>query len=299
MNRRSFISKSTLGLTVLSNALGRSGSGKTELTILHTNDTHSRLDSFPMDGGRLQGLGGVARRKVLIDRIRNEVENVLVLDSGDIFQGTPYYTLFGGEPELKAMNLVGYDVATIGNHEFDNGIEALAKVMPIANFDWVATNLDFSKSPASNMVKPWIVKSVGDFRVGIFGLLCELDGMVAPSSSKGVTQTNPIDASRQAVAALRAEGCNLIVCLSHLGYKTRREGDEIRDDALSTQVEGIDLILGGHSHTFIDELDVRVHKSGAVTRITQQGWAGVRLGRVDVSLGARGLAMRQTCLPIV
>ena len=289
MGRRRFLATAGLGLTALSGALGRTKGGP-RLCILHTNDTHSRLDPFPMDGGRMQGLGGVARRKVLIDRIRQQEEHVLLVDSGDIFQGTPYYNLFQGEPELKAMNLLGYDVSAIGNHEFDSGMEALARGMRLARFEWVCANLDFAGSVAAGLSKPWVVKQVGPFRVGLFGLLCRLEGMVNPMQSQGVVYLDPVESARASVAALRAEGCDLVVCLSHLGYRARGEGDELRDESLVAAVEGIDLVLGGHSHTFIDELVSLPRMGGGMTRISQQGWGGVRVGRVDVGLRGRELA---------
>ncbi|MDQ8204137.1 metallophosphatase [Pelagicoccus sp. SDUM812003] len=295
MNRRRFIGTAGLGLTALSGALGKVSQPRPTLTILQTNDTHSRIDPFPLDGGRNQGLGGVARRKVLIDRIREREEYTLLVDSGDMFQGTPYYNLYGGEVEIEAMNRMGYEVATVGNHEFDNGIEGLEKTMPNAAFQWVSSNLDWSGAKElAPLIKPWTIKEIGPFRVGIFGLLCQLEGMVSPANHEGVVYLDPVESARRCVSELKARGCNVIVCLSHMGYNTRYEGEEMRDDRFPAEVEGVDLILGGHSHTFLDELVELPRKGGGVTRITQQGWAGMRLGRIDVELG-RGdvLAMRQ------
>ncbi|MBK1875711.1 metallophosphatase [Pelagicoccus mobilis] len=295
MDRRRFIGSVGLGLTVLSNALGRSGSSAPQLTILQTNDTHSRIDPFPMDGGRNQGLGGVARRKVLIDQIRRREEHTLLVDSGDIFQGTPYYNLYGGEVEIEAMNQMGYEVATVGNHEFDNGIEGLEKTMPKAGFEWVSSNLDWSGAKSlAPLVKPWTIREIGPFKVGLFGLLCELEGMVSASHHEGVVYLDPVESARRSVHELRARGCNVIVCLSHMGFPTRSDGEQLRDDRLPEKVEGVDLVLGGHSHTFLDELVELRRKGGGVTRITQQGWGGMRLGRVDVALGkSDSLVIRQ------
>ncbi|EDY84877.1 Ser/Thr protein phosphatase family protein [Verrucomicrobiia bacterium DG1235] len=298
MNRRRFIGTAGLGLTVLSGAMARVGNAAPKLTILQTNDTHSRIDPFPMDGSRNQGLGGVARRKVLIDRIRAQREYTLLVDSGDMFQGTPYYNLYGGEVEIEAMNKMGYEVATVGNHEFDNGIEGLEKTMPLAGFEWISSNLDWSGAKAlAPIVKPWTIKQIGPFKVGLFGLLCKFDGMVAGHNHEGVSYLDPVESARRSVAELKARGCNVIVCLSHMGYNTRYEGEEMRDDRFPAEVEGIDLILGAHSHTFLDELVELPRRGGGVTRITQQGWAGMRLGQVEVEL-RRGeeLAMRQSPL---
>ena len=300
MNRRKFLEsagKAGLGLTLLSEVMAKRQSTP-RLTLLHTNDTHSRIDPFPMDGGKLAGLGGVARRKVLIDQIRAREEFVLTLDSGDIFQGTPYYNLYGGEVEIKAMNEMGYEVCTLGNHEFDNGVEGLEKVLPFSEFEWVSSNLDCAASGIASWVKPWTIKQVGPFRVGVFGLICRLEGMVSPRNHEGVVYLDPVESARGSVSELKARGCNLIVCLSHMGYKSRRGKEELRDDRLVEEVEGIDLVLGGHSHTFIDELDLRPRKGGGLTGITQQGWGGLRLGRVDVGLQAGGLAMTQSPVAI-
>ena len=296
MNRRRFIGASAAAsLTLLSGAFARRP--EPMLTILHTNDTHSRIDPFPMDGGSLQGLGGVARRKTLIDRIRSESEHVLVLDSGDIFQGTPYYNLYDGEVEIEAMNRMGYEACTIGNHEFDNGMASLARAVKRSRFPWVSSNLDCSASSLDGLVSPWLVKEVGPFRVGLLGLICQLRGMVNPANHAGVRYLDPIESARQAVAALKKEDCTHVVCLSHIGYKRQHEQEQTRDTDLPGKVEGIDLILGGHSHTFIDELDTMPRKGGGVTRITQQGWAGLRLGRVDMGLAAQGRKAAATYRP--
>lgn len=300
MNRRRFLGTAGLGLTALSGALGRASAARPKLVVLQTNDTHSRIDPFPMDGGRNQGLGGVARRKVLIDRIRASEPYTLLVDSGDIFQGTPYYNLYGGEVEIESMNQMGYEVATVGNHEFDNGIEGLEKTMPLGRFDWVSSNLDWSGAPGlAPLVQPWTIREVGPFRVGVFGLLCELKGMVAEGNHEGVTYLDPVESARRSVSELRARGCNVIVCLSHLGYATRYQEDQLRDDRLPSAVEGVDLVLGGHSHTFLDDLVELPRKGGGVTRITQQGWAGIRLGRVEVTLGkGETLAMSQNPMEV-
>lgn len=294
MHRRRFIgTAAAAGLTLLTGAAAKRPEPR--LVILHTNDTHSRIDPFPMDGGSLQGLAGVSRRKTLIDRIRRENEHVLTLDSGDVFQGTPYYNLYGGEVEIEAMNRMGYQACAVGNHEFDNGMAALAKAMRQSRFKWICSNLHVAGSSLAGLVQPWSVMEVGPFRVGLLGLICRLQGMVSPVNHDGAVYLDPVESSRRAVRALRAEGCNLIVCLSHIGYKRGRDQEELRDVDLPALVEGIDLILGGHSHTFIDELDTAPRRGGGVTRITQQGWAGIRLGRIEVGLprGGRPLAMAQ------
>ena len=257
--------------------------GEVHLVILHTNDTHSRMDPFPMDGGPHQGLGGAARRTTLIRRIRSENPNLLLLDSGDIFQGTPYFNFFGGEVELRAMSKMAYDATTPGNHEFDNGVDGLVAMMPHASFPFVSANYDVSGSELEPWVRPWIIKDVGGVRVGIFGLGVAFEGLVLPSLHEGVRYTDPVAASERAVAELRTQGCSLVICLSHMGY--RYSGDRPSDIRLAQQVEGIDLILGGHTHTFMDAPDVFVGRGGRRTLVNQVGFGGIRLGRIDVVLG--------------
>jgi len=253
------------------------------IVILHTNDTHSRIDPFPMDGGPYQGLGGVARRATLVERIRAREPNVLLLDSGDIFQGTPYFNFFRGEIELRAMSAMNYQVATIGNHDFDNGVGGLVEMMPHASFDFVSANYEVSGSPLEPHLRPWVIREVGGVKTGIFGLGIAFEGLVLEDLHEGVRYADPFAAARRAVAELRARGCTLVICLSHLGYRYR--GDRPSDTLLAQKVEGIDLILGGHTHTFMDQPDVYDHPGGRPTVVTQVGWAGMRLGRIDIVLG--------------
>jgi len=255
----------------------------TRIVILHTNDTHSRIDPFPMDGGRFQGLGGVARRATLVERIRARHTDVLLLDSGDFFQGTPYFNFFLGEIELKAMSAMDYQVATIGNHDFDNGVDGLVEMMPHGSFDLVSANYDVSGSPLEPHVQPWVIRQAGGIKVGIFGLGIAFEGLVLESLHEGVTYVDPFTAARRAVRDLQARGCSLVICLSHLGYRYR--GDTPSDTLLAQNVEGIDLILGGHTHTFMDQPDVYDHSGGRSTLVHQVGWAGMRLGRIDVVVG--------------
>lgn len=260
-------------------------SENTHLVILHTNDTHSRMDPFPMDGGRFEGLGGAARRATLIKRVREEHPNVLLLDSGDIFQGTPYFNFFRGEIEYRAMSAMEYDVTTIGNHDFDNGVEGIVEMMPHATFQFVSSNYDVSASPLAGQVRPWTIREIGGVRVGIFGLGIAFEGLVLEQFHEGVRYTDPFAAARRSVSELQAQGCSLIICLSHLGYRYR--GDRPSDTLLAQEVEGIDLILGGHTHTFMDQPDVYTKPHGRQTLVNQVGWAGMRLGRVDVVMGTQ------------
>ncbi|MYA64025.1 MAG: bifunctional metallophosphatase/5'-nucleotidase [Gemmatimonadetes bacterium] len=259
------------------------------LVVLHTNDTHSRMDPFPMDGGRFQGLGGAARRATLIRRVREANEHVLLLDSGDIFQGTPYFNFFGGELEFRAMTAMGYDVATLGNHDFDNGVDGLVAMLPEAGFEFVSANYDVSGSALAGHVEPYTIREFDGVRVGIFGLGIAFDKLVLASLHEGVVYTDPVEAARTACRELRDQGCSLIICLSHLGY---RYGDPARpsDQTLAAAVPEIDLILGGHTHTFLDEPELFDQGQDGFTVVNQVGWGGMRLGRIDVSFDSTAQA---------
>jgi 5'-nucleotidase len=289
MRRRRFLQ--TAGAAALGSAFlpeWARGSDTSRLVILHTNDTHSRMDPFPMDGGPFQGRGGAARRATLIKRVRDEYPNVLLLDSGDIFQGTPYFNFFGGEIEYRAMSGMKYDVATIGNHDFDNGVEGMVEMLPHATFPFVSANYEVSDSLLAPHVRPWVVRETGGIRVGIFGLGIAFEGLVLDQLHEGVRYTDPLAAARRCVSELRGAGCSLIVCLSHLGYRYR--DDAPSDTVLAQEVDGIDLILGGHTHTFLDEPDVYDKPGGRHTVVNQVGWGGMVLGRVDVVMGDTGSA---------
>ena len=259
------------------------------LVVLHTNDTHSRMDPFPMDGGRFEGLGGAARRATLIRRVREANEHVLLLDSGDIFQGTPYFNFFGGELEFRAMTAMGYDVATLGNHDFDNGVDGLVEMLPEAGFEFVSANYDVSGSALAGHVEPWTIREFGGVKVGIFGLGIAFEKLVLASLHEGVVYADPVAAARAACRELLDKGCSLIICLSHLGY---RYGDPARpsDQTVAAAVPEIDLILGGHTHTFLSEPDLFDQGHNGFTLVNQVGWGGMRLGRIDVSFDSTAQA---------
>ncbi len=259
---------------------GSGFSGEAQLVILHTNDTHSRMDPFPMDGGRFQGLGGAARRATLIRRIRDANEHVVLLDAGDIFQGTPYFNFFGGEPEFRAMSAMGYDAATLGNHDFDNGVGGLVSMLKFADFAFVSANYDVRDSQLEGRVTPYVVLRRGPIRIGVLGAGIDFDKLVLPSHHEGVRYLHPFEPARAAARALKARGCHLVVCLSHLGY--RYPEDRPSDRALAGAVPEIDIILGGHTHTFLDGVEEFRSPAGEVTLVNQVGWGGMRLGRIDI-----------------
>ncbi|SEK95971.1 metallophosphoesterase [Parapedobacter koreensis] len=250
------------------------------LTILHTNDVHSRIEPFPMDGSRNQGLGGVARRATLVERIRSEQPNVLLLDAGDTVQGTPYFNLFGGKVELELMSKMGYDASTFGNHEFDNGLEGLAKMLPYARFPFLTANYDFSNTILKGKTRDYIIFKKQGLRIGVFGLGIQLDGLVDPNHYRDVHYLPPIDTANAFANRLKHDyKCSLVVCLSHLGY--RYSDGQVSDQVLAANTRGIDLIIGGHTHTFMPQPEHIRNLDGEITTVNQVGFAGINLGRLD------------------
>ena len=251
-----------------------------QLTILHTNDVHSRIEPFPMDGSRNEGLGGAARRATLIQKIRSEVEHSLLLDAGDIFQGTPYFNFFLGELEFKLMSAMKYDAATIGNHDFDAGIDGLAKQLPLANFPLLNANYDFSDTVLNGQIKPYKIFQKGDLKIGVFGVGIELEGLVAEEMYKNTQYLDPLKKANQYAQILKQEEkCDLVICLSHLGY--RYKGDTISDVVLAAQSRNIDVIIGGHTHTFLKSAKSFRNLDQQEVIVNQVGWAGMMLGRLD------------------
>ncbi len=283
--RRKFIAQSALaaGTLLTSNSLfaelQRENALK-KLTILHTNDVHSRLEPFPMDGGRNQGLGGVAARAELIQKIRNEEQQVLLLDAGDIFQGTPFFNLYKGEPEIKAMAAMGYDAATMGNHDFDAGLENFTSQLKHANFPLIICNYDFTNTPMEYKYQPYKIFKKGKLKIGVTAVGIELRGLVPDSLFGNTKYLDPVQKANEIAAKLKSEkGCDMIICLSHLGYQYKN--NRVSDEILARETENIDLIIGGHTHTFLDEPVVFKNKTGSDVLVNQVGWAGIILGRLD------------------
>lgn len=286
MKRRSFLKKTTaagLGMSMYpfaSKAFLEPTSEIIELTILHTNDVHSHIDPFPMDDPKYPGLGGVARRMQLIESIKKEKKHVLILDSGDIFQGTPYFNLFGGELEFKSMSKMGYEVSTLGNHDFDNGIDGLIAMLPHAKFDFVNCNYQFN-NPLNQYVLPYKIIYKGPLKIGVFGIGIELEGLVDAKLCKGIQYEDPVQNAQNIATYLKeVQACDYVICLSHLGYSYA--GKKMDDLKLAKQTRNIDLILGGHTHTFLTEPKEVTNKSGQITMVNQVGWAGIQLGFINI-----------------
>lgn len=287
MERREFLKYTGLtggSLLVPSgiNALGVLDESIHKLTILHTNDVHSRIDPFPMDGSSNQGKGGAAKRMAIISKIRAEEKNVILLDAGDMFQGTPYFNYFRGELEIKLMSQMGYDAATLGNHDFDAGIENLRdQLKSFANFPIINANYKFDDTAMKGMTVPYKIIRKGPLKIGITGVGIELNGLV-PKKLCGDTQyLNPLESAEKNAKLLKAEfNCDYVICLSHLGYSYKT--DQMSDLKLAAASSNIDLIIGGHTHTFLEKPSSVVNAIGREVLVTQAGWAGMILGRVDV-----------------
>ncbi|QNK78609.1 metallophosphatase [Winogradskyella sp. PAMC22761] len=286
MKRRDFIQKSTAA-TVLAGvgalSLQSFSSSKTKkITILHTNDVHSHIDPFGPEDGRNANKGGVARRATLVESIRKENPNTLLLDAGDIFQGTPYFNYYGGELEFKLMSMLKYDVATIGNHDFDNGIDGLYNQIPHADFEFVSANYDFSNTVMDTHVKPYKIINKDGIKIGIFGLGIELDGLVGKDMYKETVYHNPIEKAQDMSRILKEEeSCDLVICLSHLGYEYKNSPNKVSDINLARATKNIDLIIGGHTHTFLPKPTIEKNSLGKDVLVNQVGCFGLYLGKVD------------------
>ncbi len=286
MKRRDFIQKTTassafLTLGGLSLSSFKSLNNK-HITILHTNDVHSYIDPFPADDPRSPNMGGVPRRAALIENIRKENPNVLLLDAGDIFQGTPYFNYYGGELEFKLMSMMKYDVSAIGNHDFDNGVEGLYKQLPHATFDFISANYDFKNTVMDGFVKPYKIFTIDGIKIGVFGLGVELVGLVDKKNYKETVYNDPVSVSKDMVRILKKEQkCDLVICLSHIGYEYKNDVNKISDVKLATLTKDIDLIIGGHTHTFLDKPTVLKNSDNKDVLVNQVGCYGINLGRID------------------
>jgi len=290
IDRRRFLTTSAAfgaALAPFPRAVLNASAAETVITILHTNDTHSQIDPLPANDANA-GKGGAARRATLVKQIRKENPNTLLVDAGDVLQGTPYFNFYKGEVEYKAMSAIGYDVGTLGNHEFDNGVEKLAEALKFATFDIVSANYDVKGTVLESRVKPYVVKTLAGIRIGLFGLGVSPVGLITPDNFKGVTYIDPVVAARDVVKKLRGEErCALVVCMSHLGYF---ENGQHGDLLVASQVDGIDFIASGHTHTFMKEPVMQAQPCGAKTLIFQVGRSGIYVGRVDFTFRSGKLA---------
>lgn len=286
MQRRHFIQQTAASTALIT--LGGLGlqsfnaSTVKKITILHTNDVHSHIDPFGPNDGRNANKGGIARRATLVESIRKENPNTLLLDAGDIFQGTPYFNYYGGELEFKLMSMLKYDLATIGNHDFDNGIDGLYEQLPHAKFDFVSANYDFSNTVMDTHVKPYKVFIKNGIKIGVFGLGIDLDGLVIKKLYKETKYLNPIEIAQDMSRILKEEQhCDLVICLSHIGYNYRNNLDKASDLKLAKATKDIDLIIGGHTHTFLRKPTIEKNVLGENVLINQVGCYGLYIGKID------------------
>ena len=284
MKRRKFIKQTTASLALASLGGLTFNSCETKpkhITILNTNDTHSQIEPFDISHHKFANKGGVARRASLVQKVRKENPNTLLLDAGDIFQGTPYFNYFGGEIEFKLMSLLKYDAATMGNHDFDNSIEGFHHQLPNANFDFVCANYDFKNTILNTLVKPYKIFFKDGIKIGVFGLGIELHNLVSPELFKETNYLDPIEITKDITRELKEnENCDLIVCLSHLGYHYKNT-QKVSDLKLAAATKDIDLIIGGHTHTFLPKPTLVKNLDDETVLVNQVGAYGVNLGRID------------------
>lgn len=282
MNRRAFIYNTSTVIAASNFLFANDALAKSkyeELAILHTNDVHSRIEAFP-EGSKYAGMGGYAKRATLIKKIRATEDNVLLLDAGDLIQGTPYFNLFNGALEIKLMNELGYDATTIGNHDFDAGMKGLEKLIDEANFKFVSSNYNFDKTNISGKVTKHKILYKGNIKIGVYGLGIALKGLVPDKNTENTVYENPYETALYTENYLKNENCNLIICLSHLGYKYKNNIDTPSDIQLASKTKYTNMIIGGHTHTLLTQPQIFTNSIGDNVLINQVGWGGTHVGLV-------------------
>jgi len=283
-NRRTFLKNSALGggalmLGLIPQELFASGE-LIKLTVVHTNDMHSHFDPFPDTDAEYPGRGGLVRLASLVAKCRAENPNLLLLDAGDMFQGTPYFNYFKGDLMLKVMSRMGYDAGTIGNHEFDNGLGDILSAIKCANFPLISSNYDFSDTILAGHVKSHLILKKGGVKIGIYGLGIELNGLVIKQNYGAARYLNPLETSLKMEHFLKKEhSCDLVICLSHLGLSY--QNNKISDQTLAPQTKFTDLIIGGHTHTFMERPLVLKNAEGKPILVNQAGWAALAAGKIE------------------
>ena len=299
MKRRNFIQNIVLGtgtLLVSPSLFSQENlKKKKRLVILHTNDTHSTIEPFPSKHSKFPNMGGVSKRHTILQKIRSEEEHVLLLDAGDIFQGTPYFNTFNGELEMKLMSLLQYDAATMGNHDFDIGLEGFLNAQQFANFPFLCANYDFSETILSGKTKAYQIFHKAGIKIGVFGVGVALKGLVSEDKYGNTRYLDPISTANKIASDLKSKGCDLVICLSHLGFEY--ENKSINSDRkLAAETENIDLILGGHTHTFFDKPLVLKNSKNKDVLVNQVGWGGVYLGRIDIDVESGFFQADKICI---
>ncbi len=271
-------------LSIAITLMALSASAQKQLTILHTNDSHSTV--MPLSPNLADTMkadrGGFLRRIAMIADERAKTPDLLLFDSGDFSQGSSYYSLFKGEVEVGLMNRMGYDASALGNHEFDSGLDNLVRLVRMAEFPFVCANYDFSGTALDGLVKPYIIIERAGLRIGVFGLSPVLEGLVAAKNYEGITYLDPIVSARSVVSTLRdSEHCDIVICLSHLGWHL---GDDMDDNKVIAATTGIDLVLGGHSHTYMTELQHISNADSIPVPVDQNGKHAIYVGKIVMTL---------------
>ncbi len=293
MERRTFIQNSLASASFIGagglSLTSCNEHAKKQITILHTNDVHSHIDAFPTEHSTFPGLGGLARRAGLVKSIRAENPNTLLFDAGDIFQGTPYFNFYGGELEFKLMTMLNYDAATLGNHDFDNGVDGLLAQLPYGKFDFISSNYDFRNTILDGFTKQYQTYVRDGIKIGVYGLGIKLDGLVTKELYKETKYVEPYEIAQDVERQLKEEEkCDLVICLSHLGYEYKNN-NRPDDMVLGTKTKYTDLIIGGHTHTFLEKPSIVTNAAGREILVNQVGCFGVRLGRIDFYFDATGI----------
>lgn len=272
----------TIVLAVALTLAAMSATAQKYLTVLHTNDTHSCVLplSAQLADTMLAGRGGFARRVAMLERERKADKDLLLFDSGDFSQGSSFYTLFKGDVEVGLMNMMRYDAGTLGNHEFDFGLKNLARVVGKLNYPVVCANYKFSQYGLDRLVKPYVIIKRKGLRIGVFGLGTKLDGMVDRKNYERTVYLDPVATAQKMADTLRKKKCDLVICVTHLGWIT----DGVGDQEVIARTRGIDLVLGGHSHTYFKALRYVKNLDGKPIPVDQNGKHGIFIGKMRVRM---------------
>jgi 5'-nucleotidase len=280
LSRRKFIKSAAVAGAGLMAWPSFASPGLEKIMIMHTNDLHCHFEPFPDNDPRFPGRGGMNRISAYVKRMRQYDPDLLLLDSGDFSQGTPYYNFFKGEVVFRLMSEMGYNASTVGNHEFDSGLESLKNDLKFANFPIISSNYNFSNTPLSGSIEKYIIIERKGIRIGIYGLGIELQGLVGKSLAGNTEYLNPIEIAQQTEDLLRNDQkCDMVICLSHLGF--RYDTPKVSDIVLAKNTRYTDLILGGHTHTFLDAPYEELNKAKQPVVINQVGWAALMLGQLE------------------
>jgi 5'-nucleotidase len=303
MKRRYFLEKITsstiFGLSIPFLSFDNINFHSKKITILHTNDVHSHIDPFPSNDPLNPNGGGVIARAKIINKFRKENPNTLMFDAGDIFQGTPYFNFFGGEIELKLMSKLGYNASTLGNHEFDNGIKKLSESLKHANFSFINSNYNLKNTPLENKVKKYEIYNIDEIKVGVFGLGIALNGLVEKNLYNGLEYLDPIEITHDITYELKKDHkCDIVVCLSHLGFKYDQRKEEMCDLILAKKTKNIDLIIGGHTHTFMKKPVEVTNLVGEKVLINQVGCFGINIGKIDFYLSNENISRKTDSIKV-